>query len=67
MSELSEDVRRERLQMVRSLLMHTCADCERALAESGEPPSPAWARTATLLVDAVTGLLLAPDTAESGS
>ncbi|HWG28770.1 MAG TPA: TetR family transcriptional regulator [Actinospica sp.] len=67
MSGLSEDVRRERLQMVRSLIMHTCADRERALAGSGEPPAPAWARTATLLVDAVTGLLLAPDTAESGS
>jgi AcrR family transcriptional regulator len=67
MSFLSEDVQSERLQMVRSLLMHTCADRERSLAESGEPPKPAWARTATLLVDAVTALLLAPDTSESGS
>ena len=67
MSALPEDVRRERLQMARSMLMHTCADRERALAASGEPPKAAWARTATLLVDAVTGLLLAPATPESWS
>jgi AcrR family transcriptional regulator len=67
MSALPEDVRRERLQMVRSLLMHTCADRERALADSGEPPKPAWSRTATLLVDAITGVLTAPDTSVSGS
>ena len=67
MSALPEEVRRERLQMVRSLLMHTCADRERALADSGEPPKPAWSRTATLLVDAITGVLTAPDTSEYGS
>ena len=67
MSALPEDVRIERLQMVRSLLMHTCADRERALADSGEPPKPAWSRTATLLVDAITGVLTAVDTSESGS
>ena len=53
-------VREERLQMVRSLLLHTCAERERALAASGEAPGPAWERTGRTLVDAVTGLLLAP-------
>ena len=60
LSELPDAVREERLEMVRSLIMHACADRERALAASGEPPKPAWSRTATLLVDAITGLLQAP-------
>jgi len=67
LSALPDAVREERLDMVRSLMMHACADRERALAASGEPPHPAWARTATLLVDAITGLLLAPVSAVSAS
>ncbi|HET9169181.1 MAG TPA: TetR family transcriptional regulator [Actinospica sp.] len=65
LAALPEEVRRERFEMVRSLLMHTCADRERAIADSGEPPNRAWSRTATLLVDAITGLLLAPDSSKS--
>ena len=65
LAALPDEVRRERFDMVRSLLMHTCADRERALAASGEPPHLAWSRTATLLVDAITGLLLAPDSSKS--
>ena len=53
-------VREERLLMARSLLLHTCAARERALAVSGEAPGPAWEQTAKMLVDAISGLLLAP-------
>ena len=53
-------VRTEREEMVRSLILHTCADRERALDVSGDAPRPAWERTAGMLVDAITGLLLAP-------
>lgn len=63
-SAVPEDVRRERFEMIRSLIMHTCADRERALAASDEPPGPGWSRTATYLVDAITGLLLAPVSAQ---
>jgi AcrR family transcriptional regulator len=60
LAEMSTAVRAERLDMVRSLLLHTCAERERALAVSGRAPGPEWERTARLLVDAITGLLLAP-------
>ena len=60
LAALPTAVREERLQMIRSLLLHTCAERERALAASGEAPGPAWERTAGTLVDAITGLLLAP-------
>jgi AcrR family transcriptional regulator len=53
-------VREERLNMVRRLLLHTCAERERALADSGEAPGPAWEQTSKMLVDAIAGLLLAP-------
>ena len=53
-------VREERLHMVRRLLLHTCAERERALAVSGEAPGPAWKQTSKMLVDAIAGLLLAP-------
>jgi len=60
LAELPDGVREERLEMIRGLILHTCADRERSLAASGEPPGPAWAWTTGLLVDAITGLLLAP-------
>ncbi|HTJ70141.1 MAG TPA: TetR family transcriptional regulator [Actinospica sp.] len=63
MAALPEDVQRERFEMIRSLIMHTCADRERALAASEQPPDQAWNRTAALLVDAVTAVLAAPDSA----
>jgi len=53
-------VRAEREDMVRNLILHTCAERERALAASVDGPRPAWERTAGMLVDAITGLLLAP-------
>ena len=60
LAALPATVREERLQMVRNLLLHACAERERALTDSGEAPGTAWARTARMLVDAITGLLLAP-------
>jgi AcrR family transcriptional regulator len=63
LSALPEEVRRERFEMLRSLIMHTCADRERALAASDEPLEPAWRHTGVLLADAITGLLLAPASA----
>ena len=60
LAALPTPVRDERLDMVRSLILHTCAERERALAASGDAPRPAWRQTAGMLVDAITGLLLAP-------
>jgi AcrR family transcriptional regulator len=60
LSELPAGVREDRLQMVRNLLLHTCAERERVLAISGDAPGPAWERASRILVDAITGLLLAP-------
>ncbi len=48
--------------MARNLLMHTCADLERALAEGTSLPRPSWRAAATGLIDAIVGLWLAPVT-----
>lgn len=55
-------VRSERNIMARNLLMHTCADLERALAEGASTPRPSWRAAATGLIDAIVGLWLAPVT-----
>jgi AcrR family transcriptional regulator len=58
-------VRAERFDMARTLIIHTCAERERALAEIHPVPGrtrAAWMHTARSLTDAVTGLLLAPAT-----
>ena len=60
LDELPPPVCAERIQMVKSLLLHMCAERERTLALSEEDPGPAWAQTAGMLVDAITGLLFAP-------
>ena len=52
----------ERNIMARNLLMHTCADFERALAEGTSLPRPSWRAAATGLIDAIVGLWLAPVT-----
>lgn len=57
---LPEPVRLARLDMVRDLIVHTCADQERTLADRPAAPGPAWAATATGLIDAISGLLRAP-------
>ncbi|MFJ6453866.1 TetR/AcrR family transcriptional regulator [Paenarthrobacter sp. NPDC091669] len=58
--DLPPEVLAEREAMVRQLLMHTCAERERALAEGRPTPRASWSEAATGLVDAITGLWLAP-------
>lgn len=64
--ELPVAVRYERNIMARNLLMHTCADLERALAEGTSMPRRSWRAAATGLIDAIVGLWLAPVTEEPG-
>jgi hypothetical protein len=52
--------------MARNLLMHTCADLERALAEGTSMPRASWRAAATGLIDAIVGLWLAPVTVADG-
>lgn len=65
--DLPDEVRAEREDMVRQLLMHTCAERERALAEGRATPRGSWSDAATGLVDAITGLWLAPYTETKGN
>jgi AcrR family transcriptional regulator len=60
--ELPIDVRVERNLMARNLLVHTCADRERALAAGASAPWTSWETAGTRLIDAVVGLWLAPVT-----
>lgn len=59
---LSPELRRERNAMARLLIVHTCAERERALADDTLLRPSSWEETATGLVDAITGLYLAPVT-----
>lgn len=58
--DLPKDVRAERGDMVRTLLVHVCAERERALAEGTATPKATWDEVADGLVDALTGLWTAP-------
>ena len=60
--DLPKDVHTERNVMARNLLMHTCAEWERALAENASSPRSSWQTAAVGLIDAVVGLWLAPVT-----
>ncbi|WNG39035.1 TetR/AcrR family transcriptional regulator [Archangium violaceum] len=60
---LPEDVRQERNDMGRMLVVHMCAERERALHEGTAPPHSTWESTTDSLVDALVGLWLAPVTA----
>lgn len=60
--ELPAEVRAERGQMVRLLLLHTCAEQERAVAEGTPTARATWGEVATGLADAIVGLWLAPVT-----
>lgn len=60
--DLPVDVRFERNIMARNLLMHTCADFERALAAGTSTARRSWRAAATGLIDAIVGLWLAPVT-----
>ena len=60
--ELPIDVRVERNLMARNLLMHTCAERERAMAAGASVPGSSWQAAGSGLIDAVVGLWLAPVT-----
>jgi AcrR family transcriptional regulator len=60
--ELPVDVRVERNLMARNLLMHTCADRERAMAAGTSVPRSSWQTAGSGLIDAIVGLWLAPVT-----
>ncbi|WP_026152418.1 TetR/AcrR family transcriptional regulator [Actinopolyspora halophila] len=60
--DLPPQVRSERFAMSRQLMAHMYAERERALAEGVATPRASWHDAATGLVDAVTGLWLAPVT-----
>ncbi|MEU9736138.1 TetR family transcriptional regulator [Streptomyces sp. NPDC048002] len=61
--ELPEDVRAERGDMARHLIVHMTSERERALAERAPTPRADWADAATGLVDALVGMWRAPVTA----
>ncbi len=61
--DLPAEVHFERNIMARNLLMHTCADRERALAAGAPLSRRSWRTAASGLIDAVVGLWLAPVTA----
>ncbi|WP_174683201.1 TetR/AcrR family transcriptional regulator [Mycolicibacterium fortuitum] len=63
--ELPAEVRAERNIMARNLLMHSCADRERAMAQGGNVPRASWQGAASGLIDAIVGLWMAPVTQES--
>ncbi|ATB37923.1 TetR family transcriptional regulator [Cystobacter fuscus] len=60
---LPEEVRQERNDLGRLMLVHMCAERERALQEGTALPHSTWESTAAGLVDAIVGLWLAPVTA----
>jgi AcrR family transcriptional regulator len=62
---LPPDVRAERSDMARQLMIHMVAERERALAEGTATPRATWDDAGTGLIDAITGLLLAPVTPAS--
>ncbi|MEV5707507.1 TetR/AcrR family transcriptional regulator [Actinoallomurus sp. NPDC052274] len=60
--ELPPEVRAERDEMIRQLLVHMTAERERALADGTPTARSSWQDAATGLTDAIVGLLLAPVT-----
>lgn len=60
--ELPDEVRAERHDMARQLMVHMCAERERALAEGNRTPRASWHDAANGLIDAIVGLWLAPVT-----
>lgn len=63
--DLPVRVHQARNVMARNLLMHTCADHERALAASSSA-SLSWTEAGSDLIDAIVGLWLAPVTPVQG-
>ncbi|WP_285489379.1 TetR/AcrR family transcriptional regulator [Amycolatopsis taiwanensis] len=60
--ELPAEVRAERDDMARQLMVHMGAERERALAEGGPTPRATWQDAANGLIDALVGLWTAPVT-----
>ncbi|MFI6935243.1 TetR/AcrR family transcriptional regulator [Streptomyces sp. NPDC050287] len=60
--DMPDEVRVERGDMVRHLIVHVAAERERALAENTPTPRTSWHDATTGLVDAVVGMWLAPVT-----
>lgn len=58
--DLPEEVREERQEMVRILMVHMIAERERALAEGAHTAHDSWQRAASGLADALAGLWTAP-------
>jgi AcrR family transcriptional regulator len=52
----------ERNIMARNLMVHTCADFERAFAEGSAMPRTTWSAVGISLIDAIVGMWLAPVT-----
>jgi AcrR family transcriptional regulator len=61
--ELPDEVRRERGDVARLLMVHVVAERERALAEGAPTPRATWAEAADGLVDVLVGVWTAPVTA----
>jgi AcrR family transcriptional regulator len=59
---LPEEVRQERGYMSRLMIVHMCAERERALHEGTAPLRSTWESTAAGLADALVGVWLAPVT-----
>ncbi|MCP2178929.1 TetR/AcrR family transcriptional regulator [Prauserella alba] len=60
--QLPRSVRQQRAEMARTLMVHTVADRERALADGTEPSAESWDAAAHGLIDALTGMWTAPVT-----
>jgi AcrR family transcriptional regulator len=60
--DLPAEVRTERYDMARQLIVHMWAERERALADGAPTPRGGWDEAGTGLVDALVGLWLAPAT-----
>ncbi|MFG1705331.1 TetR/AcrR family transcriptional regulator [Nonomuraea sp. M3C6] len=67
LSTLPAEVRAERYDMARQLMVHICAERERALAEGTPTPRSTWDGAATGLIDAIVGLWLAPASESAGA
>jgi AcrR family transcriptional regulator len=58
--DLPAEVRLERADMARQLMVHMLAERERALAEGVPTPRASWHDAGTGLIDAIVGIWLAP-------
>jgi hypothetical protein len=63
---MPDEVRAERDDMARQLMVHIIAERERALAEGIPTHRSTWRDAATGLIDAIAGLYLAPAVARRG-